>query len=99
MTIVSHSGSLGKRIALMVFAFGLTFGGLVGCAVLVWDYQHQMGMVRGNLDRIEQVFLNPLRESVWTAATDQTQSIMDGLAELPGVETVEIRMPEAVMAS
>ncbi len=86
---------LRSGIGLRLLASVLLFSSIVTLALtllqLYLDYRHDVGIIEGRLDEIQQSYLGSLGEGLWNLDRSQLELQLHGILRLPDISAAEIR--------
>jgi diguanylate cyclase (GGDEF)-like protein/PAS domain S-box-containing protein len=85
-------GKIARRMAVAIIAVSSVITITTTAVQLYFDYRRDLAAIEQELDTLENSHLPSLINNVWIAADDQIQIQVDGLASLPDIEYLEIKV-------
>ncbi len=83
---IFSEGRLAKRLLVSIILFSAFITIFTTAVQLYFDYRVDVDQIHSEIQQIETAHLSPLSESIWGFDQAQTQSQLDGLVQLPGIE-------------
>ncbi|MBU2513491.1 PAS domain S-box protein [bacterium] len=86
------------RLLFYILLFSSVVTLLATALQLYLDYQKDVALIERELKQIEESYMQSVALSVWKVDRDQTQTLLDGIAKLPGIEYLEIKSEDELIA-
>ena len=89
--MIRNRDSIAFRLLVSVFLIGAGFTLFLSATQIYLDYQHGVSVIESRLADIEKGYVGKIGENLWRHDEEQLRTELEGILQLPDIETVDVR--------